>query len=182
MVISRATFEAVVLEESDRTWELHRGRLREKPPTSFGHNMSCRNLVLQLWDQVDRDEHHVRSGAGYLHSFDGGCFLPDVAVIPVALMSRFRRNPTAFEIYTKPIPFVAEAWLPKSVSYDFDVKFPSYRLRGDAEVWRLHPFERTLTIWRRQPDGSYVESRHDGGTVHLQALPWVTIDVDALFV
>jgi Uma2 family endonuclease len=182
MTISRATFEAVVLEESDRKWELHHGRLREKSLASFGHNASCRNLILQLWNQVDQDDHDVLSNAGYLHSLDGGCFLPDVAIVPVALMTRFRRNPTEMEIYTKPIPFVAEAWLPRSMSYDFDVKFPSYRLRGDAEIWRVHPFRRTLTIWRRQPDGNYEESHYEGGTVQLHALPWVTIDVDALFV
>jgi len=23
------------------------------------------------------------------------------------------------------------------------------------EIWRIHPDERTLTSWQRQPDGSY---------------------------
>ena len=66
--------------------------------------------------------------------------------------------------------------------YDIDAKIPGYQARGDAEIWRLHPFARTLTMWRHQPDGTYTETMVRGGTVRLHALPDVVIDVDQLFV
>ena len=49
------------------------------------------------------------------------------------------------------------------------------------EIWRLHPYDKTLTTWRRQRDGSYAETVYTGGQVHPVALPGVTIDLDALF-
>jgi Uma2 family endonuclease len=76
---------------------------------------------------------------------------------------------------------VVEVWSPSTGRYDVDTKFPEYRARGDHEVWRVHPFERIVTVWRRQPDDSYIESRHSGGTIELWALPGVTIDLDAVF-
>jgi hypothetical protein len=46
---------------------------------------------------------------------------------------------------------------------------------------QIHPFDRTLTAWRRQPDGSYTESYYSGGSVQPVALPGVAIDLDTLF-
>jgi hypothetical protein len=182
MSVSPATFEAVVMEESDRKWELHRGRLREKRLMSFGHNESCRNLIWHLQHQLDRSNYEVRSSAGYLRDSDDTWCLPDVSVLPITFTARFTANPTEFESYTEPFPFVAEGWVPTTLSYNLDVKFRAYRLRGDEEIWRIHPFERTLTAWRRQPDGEYIETVHEGGIVRLHALPTVTINVEALFV
>ena len=65
--------------------------------------------------------------------------------------------------------------------YDVERKLPEYRARGDLEIWRIHPYDRTLTAWRRQPDGSYVESVYRDGVVRPEWLPNVTIDLDALF-
>jgi Uma2 family endonuclease len=76
---------------------------------------------------------------------------------------------------------VVEVWSPSTGGYDIDAKIPEYRRRGDLEIWRLHPFEKTLAAWRRQPDGSYTELILQGGTVQAVALPNVTIDLDALF-
>ena len=45
----------------------------------------------------------------------------------------------------------------------------------------LHPYERTLLAWRRQPDGGYARTEIRGGKVQLLGLPDVTIDLDALF-
>jgi len=55
-----------------------------------------------------------------------------------------------------------------------------YRERGDAEIWFIHPYERTLTAWRRQPDGTYREDLYRGGLISVVSLPGVTIDFDAL--
>ena len=60
-------------------------------------------------------------------------------------------------------------------------KVGEYQRRGDVEIWHIHPYERTLTAWRRQPDGTYIESLHTGGTMQPIVLPHVTIDLGALF-
>jgi hypothetical protein len=182
MPISEKTFESVVLEDLDGLWELHRGKLREKPIMSFGHNSSAQELAYQLIDQLGRREYYVFQNRGHFCAPNGDTYISDVAVVPVALMSQFRGSPAQFEVYDQPIPFLSEVWSPKTGTYDIDTKLPAYRLRGDAEIWRLQPFRRTLTIWRRQPDGTYEESSYDGGAVTLYALPQVTIDVGALFV
>jgi Uma2 family endonuclease len=74
-----------------------------------------------------------------------------------------------------------EIWPRSTGDYDVEEKLPEYQRRGDLEIWRLHPYERTLTAWRRQPDGSYTETIYTGGVVHPVALPGVAIDLDALF-
>jgi Uma2 family endonuclease len=181
MPVSEKTFESVVLEDTDGRWELHRGRLREKPPMSFGHNWSARELAYQLIGQLARDEFEVFQNAGHLRAATGETYIPDVAVVPIALMSGFRLLPTSFEVYDEPVPFVAEVWFPSTGTYDVDTKFAAYRLRGDAEIWRVHPFERTLIAWRRQPNGDYEETAIRAGTIRLHALPWVNIDLELLF-
>jgi hypothetical protein len=62
-----------------------------------------------------------------------------------------------------------------------DVELPEYQRRGDLEIWRLHPYERTLIAWRRQPDGTYDQVTFTSGTVQPVALPNVTIDLAVLF-
>jgi hypothetical protein len=52
---------------------------------------------------------------------------------------------------------------------------------GDLEIWRIHPYERTLTSWKQQSDGSYQETMHRGGSVAPIGLPGVTIDLDRLW-
>ena len=59
-------------------------------------------------------------------------------------------------------------------------KLPIYQQRGDLEIWFYHPYDRTLTARRKQPDGSYSEERYTGGIVPIHSLPGVTIDLDAL--
>jgi Uma2 family endonuclease len=181
MPVSEATFEAVVLEDTDGRWELHRGRLREKPPMSYGHNRSARRLHRQLVIQLDPDEYDVLLNDGHLWIAEGASYVPDVAVVPASAFAAFEGNPRQFEEYAVPPPFVAEAWSPKTGTFDVETKFPAYRHRGDQEIWRVHPFEQTVTAWRRQPDGTYSETVVGGGIVELPALPWVRIDVDRLF-
>jgi hypothetical protein len=57
---------------------------------------------------------------------------------------------------------------------------PTYRERGDREIWSIHPYERTLTVWRRLPAGGYAEDLSRGGIVPVASLLGVTIDFDAL--
>jgi Uma2 family endonuclease len=60
-------------------------------------------------------------------------------------------------------------------------KLPEYQRRGDLEIWLVHPYEHTITAWRRQTDGSYIESFHDSGTIEPAHLPDVRIDLADLF-
>ena len=103
-------------------------------------------------------------------------------VIPTALMrARWAEAPTAVEAYEAPLPLVVEVWSPSTEEYDVDSKLPEYQRRGDLEIWRIHPHEKTLIAWQRQADGSYRESFVKGGSVRPVALPGVSIDLDALF-
>ena len=59
--------------------------------------------------------------------------------------------------------------------------FPDYQQRNDREIWFIHPYERTLTAWRRKEDGSYAQAVYRSGLVQPASLPGVAIDLDALF-
>jgi Uma2 family endonuclease len=91
-------------------------------------------------------------------------------------------SPTGrLSIFDEPMPFVAEVWSRSTCRYDVNKKIPEYQRRGDLEIWRLHPYERTLTVWRRRPDGGYDDAVYSGGIVEIVSLPGVKIDLDALF-
>ncbi len=83
--------------------------------------------------------------------------------------------------YSASLPLVVEVWSPSTCDYDVDKKLPEYQRRGDLDVWRIHPYERTLIAWVRQADGSYAENHYRGGIVRPAALLGVAIDLDALF-
>jgi Uma2 family endonuclease len=76
---------------------------------------------------------------------------------------------------------VAEVWSPSTGGYDVDQKIPEYRRRGDAEIWRLHPYDRTVTIHRRLLDGTYEVSIVSTGVVTLLEFPDVHVNIAALF-
>ncbi|MBA4181238.1 MAG: hypothetical protein C0506_11670, partial [Anaerolinea sp.] len=77
--------------------------------------------------------------------------------------------------------FVAEVWSRSTGEYDVESKFPEYRARGDLEIWRIHPYEHTVTAWRRQPDASYSETFYADGTAEIASLPGVRIPLAELF-
>jgi Uma2 family endonuclease len=147
---------------------------------SMDHNRDQRRLVRQLILQLDDRDHEVCFDNARLRSPSGAVFIPDIVVVPTALVDAREGLLRALETYDEPMPFVAEIWSPSTGGYDVNTKFGEYRARGDQEIWRIHPFERIVTAWRRQPDGSYQESHHTGGLLVLWALPHVTIDLDAM--
>ncbi len=180
MPVTERTYQAIALEDPEGQWELHRGRLRKKPSMSFGHNRGMSRLVRQLISQLDADAYDVRFNSGRLRRLDETYYIPDVFVLPLTYTSRFHNQPNALEVYDRPIPLVVEVWSPSTGGYDVDAKLAEYQRRGDIEIWRLHPFDRTLTVWRRQVDGSYTETTLTSGKIEPIALPGVTIDLDAL--
>jgi len=181
MPVTQETFAALVLEDTDGRWEIYRRRLREKPEMSFGHNRTARALARQLLDHLSADEFDVLQNSGHLLVPTGDSYVPDVAIVPLALYVRFQNDPTRFERYEEPLPLVVEVWSPSTGQYDVDTKIPGYRLRGDLEIWRVHPFDRTLTTWRRMPSGDYVETTLRAGTLSLHAVPNVDLDLERLF-
>lgn len=180
MAVSLATYEQVALEDGDVTWEYVCGRLREKPGMTQEHNSVQFLLAFQLASQLDRGRFTVRSNAGRLGTPSGNAYVPDVFVA-FSDWSRSQAGTGKLELYTRGLPFVAEVWSPSTGAYDIDTKLPDYFARGDEVVWRVHPYEKTVRAWTRQPDGSYLESEHGGGTVAIASLPGVAIDLAELF-
>jgi Uma2 family endonuclease len=176
-----STSHATTLEELEGTWELVGGSLREKPSMSFGHNRAARKLLIQLLRQLDDREYMVLPNAGHLSLPGGDSYIPDLAIVPVGLASQFRDNWRQFETYAEPVLLVVEIWSPSTGAYDIDAKIPGYQQRGDAEIWRIHPFDGSVRIWTRGDDGRYADRIETTGTVTLHALPAVRIDLDALF-
>jgi Uma2 family endonuclease len=180
--IDETDYLRVALNDPATKWELRDGLLMEKPQMSFVHG----GIVIWLRDslvyQLDRSHYLVFADASRLRRTARTYLIPDVAVIPTELFRRYvQSQPDGLGVFVEPIPFVAEAWSPSTGDYDINEKIPEYRRRGDREIWRLHPYERTLTTWRRQEDGTYSTSVYHGGVVHVESLPGVTIDLDALF-
>jgi Uma2 family endonuclease len=108
-------------------------------------------------------------------------YSPRLAIIPVAYQIPHEDDPHAIDAYADPLPLVVEVWSPSTGGYDLGTKLRGYQGRGDEEIWYLHPYERTLTVWRRQPDGSYDETVSTGGTVEPATLPGVAVELDELF-
>lgn len=178
MGVSAATYERVAMEDDDETWELVCGRLRRKPGMTQEHMTAARVLGFQVQAQLDIHDYQVAVDNARVARGES-YFVPDVAVLPVAA-ARELRGSGRLEVYAAPLPFVAEVWSPSTGEYDVDAKFPEYRRRGDLEIWRVHPSDRTVTAWVRQADGSYAERTYAGGSVTLAALP-VTVDLGELW-
>ena len=181
MPVSEATYMRVALEDTDNIWELVCGVLRRKPLMTTEHGYVAWRLGHSLQGQLDDNEFMVRTESARLRRTGGNYFVPAVCVLPMAFVRRLLTTPGTFEVYDDPVPLVVEVWSPSTGDYDVDDKLKEYQRRGDLEIWRIHPYERTLTAWQRQPDGSYTETLHTGGMVRPVALPNVTIDLDALF-
>ena len=179
MPVSAATYEMVALEDPEGRWELHCGELRRKPGMSQPHNTIQHWLGYLLTNELPEDHFQVQTAARARRD-DAHYYIPDVMVIPIDMWRRFK-GLHDLEKYTEPLPLVVEVWSPSTGDYDVDEKLPEYQRRGDLEIWRLHPYERTLTRWIRQENGGYVTTVVTGGGVPLSAIPGASIDLDRLF-
>jgi Uma2 family endonuclease len=180
MPVSEQTFLRIALEEPNQ-WELHCGRLVRKPGMTAEHNDVAFELGHRLAQQLERAQYRIRVSMGHVRRSSESYYIPDVYVIPAELYQQLRGHPNRLEAYTTALPLVVEVWSPSTGDYDVDSKLPEYQARGDLEIWRIHPFDRALLAWRRQPDGTYAVSEHTGGHVQPVALPGVSIDLDSLF-
>lgn len=178
--ISEQEYRELALNDSDHLWELWDGVPREKPLMSMKHGDVSFLLGHMLQSQLDWSVYRVNVNDGKLRVSPGSYFIPDVVVIPAAYKVPFEDDPRALNAFAEPLPLVVEVWSRTTGAYDFATKLQAYRTRSDAEIWFLHPYERTLTTWRRQPDGGYVEETHRTGTIAIASLPGVSIDLEAL--
>ncbi len=179
--VSEEEYRRLALSDPQRRWELVDGRLREKPPMSVEHGDLMSELGRQLHVQLDPSQFRVRFDHARLRRSPRNYFIPDIAVLPRTSARVLRETPGSLDAYPDPLPLVVEIWFPSTGGYDVDDKLPAYQRRGDLEIWRLHPYERTLTTWVRQPDGSYGQTVFTSGAVRPSALPGVVIDLDARF-
>jgi Uma2 family endonuclease len=178
--LSEQEYRELVFSDDDHTWELWDGVLVEKPPMSMRHDDIAAYLGNQLMNQLDRSVYRVNINGGKTRYTARNFFVPDVVVIPAALKRPFGDDPNAFNAFAEPFPLVVEIWSRTTGGYDIEAKLPLYRARGDQEIWFIHPSQRTLTVWRRQSDGSYEETGYTGGLVPVASLPGVFIDLDDL--
>jgi Uma2 family endonuclease len=181
MAITEETFKRVSLEDPDGKWELYDGCLRQKPEMAFEHNHAGFLIGHFIALQLDLRRYVVRVDSALIRRSATRYFIPDVMVIPMDDALRLFPEPGMWEVYPEPLPLVVEVWSPSTGRYDFTDKLADYRRRGDREIWLVHPYQRTLTAWRRQPDGTYRETVYQGGRVEPASLPDVSIDLDEIF-
>ncbi len=177
--VTEAAYQQIVQADHERNWELLDGQLREKPAMTWDHDEVVSVLNNTLFNQLDRRQYRVRVEGRVRRP--GTIFRPDVSVVPTELGDEFRGRPGVLAIFSKPLPLIIEVWSRSTGNYDVDARVPIYQQRGDLEIWRVHPYERTVTVWRRRDDGSYDENLYRDGVIHPAALPGVTIDVAQLF-
>jgi Uma2 family endonuclease len=182
MVATKLDFEQFALDHPNEKWEFHRGQPRRKPAMASGHDRAFLELNRQLIPQEDRSRFRVLPGVGRVARATTSYYIPDLCIVSAAQFAAFDGQPRAFHLYREPLLLVVEIWSPSTGPYDIDEKIPEYVARGDLEIWRLQPYQRRLTAWRRRPDGEYDVVEVTGGRIELHALPGVMVDLDALFV
>jgi Uma2 family endonuclease len=178
--MSEQEYQELVFRDGDHIWELWDGVLVEKPTMSMRHDNFATYIGAQLIFQLDQNEYRVNVNGGKTRYTARNYLVPDVLVIPAPYQTPFEEDPRAFNAFNEPLPLVVEIWSRTTGDYDVEAKLPVYRERGDLEIWYLHPYNRTLTVWRRQPDGSYAELQFTGGIIAVASLPGVSIHLEAL--
>jgi Uma2 family endonuclease len=174
-------FEQFIFEHPEKQWELYEGVVREKPGMASEHNDAMVYLGADIARQLDRRIYRVRINSSHIQRSSNSFFIPDICVFSSAEFRKRLGQPDRLEMYDEPLFLVVELWSKSTGAYDVNIKIPEYQSRGDLEIWRLHPYERTLTVWRRNQSGSYDEEHYDGGLVTVSSLPNVVVDLDALF-
>ena len=179
--LSLDAYHDLALNDPDGFWELWDGESREKPGMSVEHSRAAFGLGVMLDPQLDPAVWEVRIAAPRTRWTERNVFIPDVAIVPRELADAQANQPGCLELDNVPLPLVVEVGSRTAGDYDLAVKVAAYQARGDAEIWRLQPNDRSLTRWPRQPNGTYTKETVTGGAVELVALPGVTVDLDALF-
>lgn len=179
--ITEDAYIRLVFSEPDRQLELFDGEVREKPGVSWEHGGVALELGFLLRQQLDRRDYRVAINDWRVRPAPGSIYIPDLVVVPTAYGQEFRGRPGVLAIFRDPLPLVVEIWSRSTGDYEVNAKIPDYRRRGDREIWRVHPYDRSITAWRRQPDETYDETIVRDGIIRPIALPNVAIDLSELF-
>lgn len=87
MTVGTRTYEQATLDDPNGFWELHNGRLRQNPDQmTFEQTDVQDRLVACLNRQLDEDEYAVSSNTVRTWRTTYSFYIPDVAVIPRALI------------------------------------------------------------------------------------------------
>ena len=132
--MSEETYRRFALSDPQGQWELQRGQLRQKPGMSVEHGDVMMHLVELLHNQLDRNVFRVRAHHARLRRSADTYYVPDVAVIPTAIVQALREHPGSLDAYADPLPLVVEIWSPSTRGYDINEKLPDYQQRGDLEI------------------------------------------------
>ena len=106
--MSEEQYQQFVLSGVDGSWELHDGRLVEKPGVTFRHGQIPMLLGHFLLSQLDRDAYQVVSELRVRRP-SATVFVPDLMVVPAAYSAEIRDRP-ARAIFSDPLPLVVEVW------------------------------------------------------------------------
>ena len=123
---------------------------------------------------------YYRAELGRVRRSEREYYIPDVAVLPIEMAQRLFPQPGIVAVFPEPLPLVVEVWSSTTGRLDVREKLPEYQRRGDLAIWLIHPYERWLRTWVRQPDGTYTETLYQGGAATPAHLRNVTIDLDTL--
>ena len=131
--MSEEAYQEFVLSGVEGAWELHDGRLVEKPGMSWEHTTIASLLVADLQHQLDIREYRAL-GESRVRRPTATIFLPDVLVVPTAFGQPFRGRPGTLAIFPNPLPLIVEVWSPSTGDYDVEAKLPIYEQRGDLDI------------------------------------------------
>lgn len=179
--MTEAEFRQFSLGDNTGQWELHRGELVEKSGMSVAHGGVMMRMTELLLPQLDRRVYRLRINHARARCSADTYYIPDLAVVPTEAVLTLMERPESLDAYPEPLPLVIEIWSPTTGRYDVMAKLPDYQARGDREIWYVHPYMRTLTVWRKQADGGYAETLYTEGIVRPASLPGVAIDLAELF-
>lgn len=171
MVLSEQIYHRLALRDPGGQRYLHRGRQREMPGLTWEHNDVMTAFGSMLRSQLHRWTFRVRFDAGWVRRSSQNVYIADVMVIPTPYGESPRNRPDTLAVFDEPLPLVVEFWSPSTGAHDLDAMLPGYRRRGDAAIWRIHPYGRTLTAGQRQPDSTYKETTFRSGGLHPSPRP-----------
>jgi Uma2 family endonuclease len=179
--LTEEEFVQLVFASPERKLELYDGEVREKPAVSWEHGNVALELGYLLRQQLDRRQFRIAINDWRVRPAPGSIYMPDLVVVPTNYGEEFKGRPGTLAIFRDPLPLVTEIWSRSTGAYDVNTKIPEYQRRGNLEIWCIQPYEQTITVWRRQPDGSYDEVTYREGVIRPASLPGVSIDLAELF-
>lgn len=99
--VSETTRRRLALADPQGQLELYRGQLRKKPGKSVAHGDVMMRLTEQLLRQLDRGAFHIRVQHARRRVSPDTYSIPDIAVMPTAVVLALREHPSRLAAYTQ---------------------------------------------------------------------------------